>query len=145
MSLDSIYNNLKQLDVYEIAVSVLEELDGFMADLNREQLAKKGVNSDGSDIRPEYSGVTEILKRSKSGTAGITSHVTLFDTGDFHKSIFAEIFPDEVIMDATDSKLFDLEAKYGDKILGLTDESIKKVREKFNPLFIKKFNEAIFR
>lgn len=145
MDLLPIHSNLKKVDVFDIAVEVLESLDKFIADLNRAQLANKGINSDGTDIRPEYSTVTEILKRSKSGISGITSHVTLYDSGDFHKSIFAEIFPDEVVMDATDSKLMELEEKYGDKILGLTDESIKKLQEKFNPLFIKKFNEAIFR
>jgi hypothetical protein len=145
MSLLSIHNNLKKLDAFDIAVEVLEELEDYIADLNRSQLATKGINSDGSDIAPEYSPVTEILKRSKSGTAGITGHVTLFDSGNLHKSIFAEIFPDEVVMDATDEKLSDLEDKYGDKFLGLTDDSIKKLRGKFNPLFIKKFNDAIYK
>lgn len=145
MNLAKIYSNLKKLDAYDIAVEVLESLDDYIADLNREQLASKGINSDGSDIMPEYSALTELLKRPKSGTAGITSHVTLYDSGSFHKSIFASIFPDEVVMDATDSKLSELEEKYGNKILGLTEESIKKLREKFNPLFKKRFNEAIFR
>ena len=143
MDLERIYNNVKTLDVVDLAVDIFESLDEFIADLNRSQLADKGIRPDGSNITPEYSTVTELLKRPKSGTAGITSHVTLYDSGSFHKSIVASIYPDEIVMDATDSKTNDLLDKYGE-VLGLTEENKQKLKDKFLPIFEKRFYESIF-
>ncbi|WBC28468.1 tail protein [Rhodobacteraceae phage LS06-2018-MD05] len=143
MDLIKLNNNLKQVDTVEIMVSVLESLEDFIADLNRSQLVA-GKRDDGSYIEPEYSPVTELLKRPKSGTAGITSHVTLFDTGKLHNSIFASIFPDEIILDSKDSKVPKLEDKY-QNFLGLTKENITKLKDKALPLFYKRLNEQIYK
>lgn len=143
MDLSKLHSNLKQLDVVDIMVDSLEDIDEFIADLNRTQLTQ-GLRDDGSSIEPEYSALTEVLKRSKSGTAGITSNVTLFDTGQFHKSIFTSIFPDEIVLDSKDSKLNKLEDKY-QSILGLTEASIKKLKQKVLPIFWRKFNEQLYK
>jgi hypothetical protein len=131
-----------KLDFMEIAEQTLLEMDDFIADLNRKQLAE-GKRSDGSDITPEYSGLTELLKRPKSGLSGVTSHVTLFDTGSFHKSIVADIYSGSLILDATDGKTSELMEKYNEKILGLTKESIIVLRNEFYPKYITKINKAL--
>jgi hypothetical protein len=145
MGLDRIYKNLLGVDTVEIMVETLEELDKFMSDLNREQLIQ-GKLSTGDDITPDYTETTVFLKEKfGTGLGKITDNVTLYDTGNFHKSIFAEVFPDEVIIDATDGKLDDLESKYSKDILGLTNENIKKLKDKALPIFYKKLDEQIFR
>lgn len=143
MDVEQLYNNLKKIDVTNVMVESLEELDTFIADLNRSQLVA-GLRDDGSDIEPEYAGITEILKRPKSGTAGITDHVTLYDTGKLHKSIFTSIFPDEIILDSKDSKVSKLEEKY-QNFLGLTKESIEKLKNKVLPIFWNKFYEQVYK
>lgn len=146
MDLNQLYRNLKKLDVEKLAIKILntKEFRVFMADLNRSQLADKGVNDDGDKLEPEYTEVTNIIKTaSGSGTGAITSHVTLFDTGELHKSIFATV-DEEISLSSHDSKVPELSAKYGE-FLGLTEESLKKVQEKFNPVFIEKLNESILR
>lgn len=143
MGLAEINSNLKKMDTVDIMVDVLDELSEFIADLNRSQLAS-GKREDGSDIEPEYTSLTEILKRPKSGLAGVTSHVTLFDTGQFHKSIFASVFSDEILLDSKDSKLGKLESKYKN-ILGLTKESTEKLKQKALPLFWNKFYEQLLK
>lgn len=144
MDLVRLQKNIAALDVVDLAVEILDEMSVFIADLNREQMAS-GIRGDGSDITPEYTFVTKDIKDRKSGLASVIDHVTLYDTGAFHKSVVAQIFPDEVILDATDPKLSDLEEKYGKEILGLTEENQKKVRYKFLPMFEKRFYEQIYK
>ena len=143
MELERLYNNINSLDVVKLAIEIFEnDLAEFIADLNRKQMADKGQRSDGSKLTPDYSGFTELMKRPKSGTAGITSHVTLYDTGELHKSIFAQVVGNEIVLDSKDWKVFDLTDKYGD-FLGLTPESITELQNKFMPIFIQKLNNVI--
>jgi len=141
MDLKQLHANVSSLDVIDLAIEIFEELNEFIADLNREQMAAKGQMNDGSQMQPEYSFLTEYLKQGKGGTSGITTHVTLFDTGELHKSIFANV-SETIILDSNDSKVSELTDKYGE-FLGLTPESIIKLREKFLPLFWDKFYERI--
>lgn len=138
MELEKLYSNLSQLDLVTLALDILEnDLGEYIADLNRSQLADKGVGSDGSALTPEYSGLTEIMKQRRSGTAGIISHVTLFDTGELHNSIFVTAIGDSILLDSKDSKVLELTQKYGE-FLGLTPESIEALQVKFMPIFEQK-------
>jgi len=137
MDLAALHKNVSELDAIDLAIEVFESLEKFIADLNREQMAVKGQRNDGSQMTPEYSFLTEYLKNGKGGTSGITTHVTLYDTGELHKSIFTNI-SETIILDSNDSKVSELTDKYGE-FLGLTPESIIKLREKFLPLFWERF------
>ena len=97
---------------------VMLEAD-FAKDLNRSQLTE-GQNIDKSDIEPAYSRVTVSYKKSKSQ---ISDRVTLKDTGDFYKSFTVKANADSFVINATDSKTNKLQKKYGDKILGLSEEN----------------------
>ena len=142
MGLITLYEKWSKIDFLDLAGETLLEMDEFIADLNRKQLAE-GKRSDGSDIEPEYSGLTEVLKRSKSGLSGVTSHVTLYDTGAFHESIIADIYSGSLILDATDGKTNELIEKYTDKILGLTEESITILQNEFRPKYIANIEKAL--
>lgn len=143
MSIENIYNNLKRLDVVALAIDILEnDMAEFIANLNRKQMAEKGQRSDGSQLSPDYENITKDIKSRKSGTAGIYEHVTLFDTGDLHRSIFTSIIGDSLVMDSNDWKVSDLTDKYGE-FLGLTDESQNELRAMFMPIFIKRLEDAI--
>ena len=116
----------------DIAVKLLSQKRflKLAADLNREQLAKRGENDEGEPLQPPYTEVTNMIKTMyKQGTASITEYVTLYDTGDLHKSIQAQIVGDELILGSFDEKVGQLTAKYGE-FLGLTDDSIKKLQER---------------
>jgi hypothetical protein len=135
MDLNQLHKNLKRLDLEAIAAKIFKSLDKYISDLNREQLAKYGVNDDGEKLQPEYTEVTNMIKtRYGSGTGGITSHVTLFNKGDLHKSIFSKYDGEELILGSFDEKVGELTQKYGE-FLGLTDENILKLKDKFLPLF----------
>ena len=145
MNLDALYSNLKSIDLWGIATDIIEnDLGDFIADLNRAQMADKGQRSDGSLLKPDYTNVTKDIKSDKGGTSGIIEHVTLYDTGELHKSIFASMPQKSIILDSEDWKVDELTEKYGE-FLGLTDESIMKLKEKFEPLFLDKVYEQILR
>lgn len=92
-----------------------------------EQLYKNGVDEDGV-LLGVYSLTTQIMSkgRKKAGT-----HYTLFDTGQFYRSIFTRVLPDALFIDADFAEMPDqnwwrennLEEN---KILGLTDENLEK-------------------
>jgi len=145
MDLVKLHSNLKQLDVVDLAIEILDELEDFIADLNRSQMYDKGQRSDGSDISPDYTALTvELKERFGSGKGKRTDHVTLYDEGSFHKSIFSSVTIDKIVLDASDNKTDELLGKYGE-VLGLTDESIEKLKAEFNKRFWPRFKNAIWK
>ncbi|RLI44873.1 hypothetical protein DRO61_11630 [Candidatus Bathyarchaeota archaeon] len=145
MDLVKLNRNLKRIDVEQIAVQVLKKLNKFISDLNREQLALRGENDDGEKLEPEYTTVTKIIKNeSGRGTGSIISHVTLFDKGNLHKSIFSTVDKEEIILGSNDSKVGELTQKYGE-FLGLTPDSIEKLKAKFLPLFWESFYAKLYK
>ena len=116
---------LQQLDVEAIAISTLEESEKAMADLNAEQMAK-GLRADGSEILPSYSDLTIELKSEKSGLAGVTDRVTLYDTGEHYKQLYANVQGDEIEWGSRDEKSAKLQKKYDTakgSVYGLTSDS----------------------
>lgn len=145
MNLVQLYSNIKGLDIWQIVTDIMEkDLGVFISDLNRKQMADKGQRADGSKLTPDYANVTKEIKSDKSGLSGVYEHVTLYDTGELHKSIFTSVIGTNIILDSEDWKVDELTQKYGE-FLGLTDESIMKLKEKFEPLFLDKVYEQILR
>lgn len=134
MGLISLYTKWANIDFLDIAADTLLSMDDYTSGLNRIQLSK-GLRDDGSALDPEYADSTKHIKSNKSGLAGVIEHVTLYDEGDFHKSIFSSIISNSLVMDSEDDKLGILIGKYGD-MLGLTKDSISKLRAKFMPIYI---------
>jgi hypothetical protein len=104
----------------------------WILDLVRQkQLFQQGVDEN-NDIIGVYSELTELIKpEKKAGTP-----YTLYDTGEFYKSMFIIVFADSFIIDADPLKrgmsgqinLFD---KYGEGIVGLTEESKTILADEF--------------
>jgi hypothetical protein len=121
-------------------VSMLSELDAFkvvfdtprvknmIIEMNTiEQLYNKGIDSTGtllSDIGGGYSFVT---KEYKSERGVPYDRVTLKDTGDFYKSWRVYITGNLIRIQANTMKDEDLQDRWGDNILGLTEESKGKL------------------
>lgn len=128
MTLHELQRRLSGFDIgNEVRESIIETQDAI-TELNRGQMFI-GKRSDGSEITPTYSDLTIILKEEKGQPS---DRVTLKDTGDFWDSLTVDVDSDTFTMDATDSKTDRLSKKYGDKILGLSDES---KREEYIPLY----------
>lgn len=127
----------------EVFIEVIKDNEKEVIKLNVDQLFK-GINNDGSKIKPPYRPST-IKRKKKKGQP--FNRVTTRDEGDFHKSIFISYDNSEdgcFELSAEDFKSQYLVRKYGKKLYGLTEESINKLRSKINDQLIeaitKKFN-----
>lgn len=101
----------------------------YVLDLNtNEQLFKEGVDSTGQKIGI-YSGVTFDSKIRKFGR--FPEHITLYDTGEFYESFKINNTKNGYIdIIANPNKNGEnLFQKYGEEIVGLTDESKTKLQE----------------
>lgn len=102
-------------------------------DLNTEsQMYDKGINSEGDQIG-EYSFWTKAYWKplaAAEGRDGRTDHITLKDTGEFYASFRFVNEPDGFKITANTLKEDgnDLAVIYGEKILGLSSESMAYIR-----------------
>lgn len=94
----------------------------------QEQLFQKGVDSKGvplMDIGGDYSFVTKDIKDFLGQPI---DRITLKDTGDFYRSWTVRILADTIFIEADTIKDGDdLRQRWGNDILGLTDESKQKL------------------
>lgn len=104
-----------------------KEFQTWILDLIRDdQLMEKGVDETGKIIGT-YSWATQNIYNS-SKIEG--EHYTLFDTGDFYKSMVILLGTNYFEIDADPIKEnANLFTKYGEGIIGLTEESLEKLRE----------------
>lgn len=93
--------------------------------VREDQLRDKGVNKFG-EVIGYYSMTTASLS---DGKKAFNTHYTLFDTGDFYRSMFVVVTSEMVEINANAQKgkdnLFD---KFGTEILGLTNENFDKLK-----------------
>lgn len=123
--LDELISKLKNFDeeIIKIIEEIIRENDNIILDMNVEdQLFQKGITRKGEEIASfaPYAPLTIELKKLRGQP---TSRVTLRDEGDFHKSFYIEYLGDGFQIKASDWKTEKLMFKYGDEILGLTDDN----------------------
>ena len=124
-----------------IVLDAVQSNEDAVIDLvTEDQLSGKGITVSGTPITPAYTPFTTSIKRRKGQETG---HVTLKDTGAFHKSIFIKYESDSFSIVAKDSKTPKIIKKYGDDILGLTEQNKGKVSELIEPDIIETMDKII--
>lgn len=113
-------------------MGLLKQEAPFLESLIQEQLFR-GEAPDGSKITPPYRPRTIAYKKRKNQPF---DRVTLKDKGDYYRSIRAKVRGKDVVIDATDSKKFFLDRRYGDNI-GLSKKSLERVRFVLKKLYRK--------
>lgn len=100
--------------------------------IRNDQLFKQGIDGDG-DVIGYYSAFTEMLNPQKREG----EHYTLFDSGDFYRSMLVYIGKKYIDIDAdpikTDERTGETENlffKYGENIIALTNENMAILRQK---------------
>lgn len=154
MRLDRLISNLKKISVFKIIADLLktEEYEEFITALNKRRLAKKGEYVDGdkittfqSDFPNVYALETIEIKSKKSGLAGVTDYVTLFNTGTFYASFALKVKRTFFSIVASKTRLRQLERNVNiNFLLGLTEQDKIIVSRKLVPDVIKKFRKKIF-
>jgi hypothetical protein len=127
--LDAWARALKQLpDLLTRTVGEVAQANNYvLEDANAAQL-EAGLDADGRQITPEYAELTVDIKTAKGQP---TSRVTLRDSGAFYAGIVAQVRGQELEMTGTDPKTRELQEKYGDDIIGLSEEAVAEFREDY--------------
>lgn len=108
---------------------IIQDAEAEIVEMNTEdQLFSKGIDSEGIEIM-RYAPYSELTKEIKEQKGQPYDRVTLRDTGDFHYSFEVEADSDKMVIIATDEKTEDLLDRYGEEIIGLTDENLQKFRD----------------
>ena len=144
MSLDAYLADLRnlELNLQEEIENIIKDNEGFLVGLIKNRLYQHGIDADGKPILPDYAPST--VKRKKEDNQR-SSHVTLRDTGDFYQGMFIEVKNWIITASSTDGKTDSLIEKYGEGILGFTQEEqdqivfsiveprIQKIIDSFGP------------
>ena len=140
-TLKQAYDNWNELYkmVEILAVDAMQDAAEKAEDLNREQLYDFGVKASG-ELLPDYKQSTI---RYKQRMGQVYDHMTLRDTGAFHKSFSLKREKDGVEMLASDAKTGELMQRYGKDILGLTDGSKVVYFGIVRPVFFKKVRKIL--
>ena len=123
-----------------IVFDVIVKQENYILDLVRDEQLYQGLKADGSQIRPAYTPTTKAIKRAKGQP---TDRVTWRDTGKLYKSLQLKTGMNEFEIEALDSKIGKLTRKYGNDVLGLTDDSIAEITNFIRPLVINELLEKL--
>lgn len=135
--LKKLAEKVKALTVNDLIHELSEspEFNDLIIELNtRSQLYERGIDSRGRSLGDYAANTIEGTKfyKGKKEKGQRFDHITLNDTGEFYESFKVTIDTGfDIIIDADTIKdTIDLLDAYGEDILGLTEESLKTLREK---------------
>ncbi len=154
MKLDKFIKNLQAVNINSIIAGLLRttEYEEYITGLNKLRLAKKGEYVDGKKIKTFFANTPNVyaartinIKQEKSGTRGITDHVTLFDSGFFYGSFALKVKNTFFSIIADNKRLNQLENNIViEGVLGLTKQDKVLVSQKLVPDVIKQLRKKIF-
>lgn len=110
---------------------IIQKYEAEICDMNSEQqLFEQGINRVGVDIM-DYAPYSPVTIDYKMAMGQPYNRVTLRDTGDFHGSFEVRTNDKGFEIVATDEKTEWLTKKYGNQILGLTDENAEELTHEY--------------
>lgn len=108
--------------------------------IQKDQLMSKGIDKKG-DVIGYYSLTTELISQGKKK---YNTHYTLFDSGDFYRSMYVAVYRDMIEINADADKGEDnLFEKFGTGIIGLTDENFSKLKKIIQRSYINYAREVL--
>lgn len=109
--------------------------------IREDQLIKEGIDASG-EVIGYYTAYTEFLSggRKRAGDP-----YNLYDTGEFHNSLFVIVLNDSIIIDGDGNKGDeDLFQKYGEDIIGLTNENKIKLAAEIKIKYIEYVTRVLY-
>ncbi|OYW20311.1 MAG: hypothetical protein B7Z54_01505 [Sphingobacteriales bacterium 12-47-4] len=129
---------MEAISLQSEAEAAINQTGELGADIIAGQLAQ-GQRADGTEITPFYKPSTIEIKRRKSGLAGITDRVTLYDTGSYYRGLYVTAKGGNVFYGSRDSKANKLQDKYGNRggkgLLGFNRDG----KSEYTPILKKAF------
>jgi len=123
-SIKTLLARAEKIDPAELVKIALEENIARIPDYNATQLAQ-GEYGDGTPIKATYAPFTVEIKKTKSGLAAVTSHITGYDTGDMYKNMYAKLNGSKVEYGSTSDHAVPFEKQYNlanHKVFGIGGE-----------------------
>ena len=105
----------------DVAIYTAEQNKEAAIDLITENQLSKGRDGNNAEITPKYRPMTIAIKKAKGQP---TDRVTLYDEGDFHRSLEFEKLNHSFRIIGTDGKTGKLLRKYGEQVLKLNADSL---------------------
>ena len=106
--------------------------------VQQDQLMSKGIDGDNKVIG-YYSYLTSLINPKKK----FNTPFTLYDTGEFYRSMYVRVLLDAITIEGDTRKMED-KKWWHDSILSLTDENIAKLREIVRDSYIKEIKAILF-
>ena len=130
---------LKAIDINHLLDDSLRESEKEILDLTRDQLYEQGVIDVTNPAKREKYAAATIAQKKRRATYSKTDFVTLRWMGEFYEKFKLLIFKDRIVVTSTDVKWNYHEANPRfENALGLTEDSVKKVRDIVLPLILKR-------
>ena len=109
--------------------------------IRQDQLFKKGIDADG-EIIGRYSFATSLINPQKA----FNTPFTLYDKGDFFRSMFVEVLRESLIIDATSSSFKEMQTQewFTNKILDLTNENLEKLKKEVQSKYVEAVKSALY-
>jgi hypothetical protein len=159
-------DKVAKIDIFRILEEITRENDvqNWIKNAPKDRIQKTGIDALGNKMQTDrsssgevYSDLTNILKEQNSGIAGITSHVTLTERGDFWDSLkliikrdgfetTANFIKEDGHMFKNFTQDYSNEKEYEDAVDGLSkDQLAQLVIVYYFPRTVKKINEILSR
>ncbi len=139
------YAELDESVIWKKTFSDVQFQEWILNMIRMDQLYEQGIDATGNVIG-YYSAFTQMLNPEK--VQG--EHYTLKDTGDFYRSMVLHIYENYIEIDADAIKIdritgqeTNLFLKYGEEIVGLTEENLEKVRQQIKQRYIEEVRNTL--
>ena len=143
MTIDEKIKRLQKIDLNQIMDEIVAENKEQIIKLNKDQMYDEGIMNVKTEKKEHYSPAT--IKSKKRAAFNKTQFVTLKWTGDFHESLKLLIFKTFYLITSRDlkwSRWLEPNERFANA-LGLTDESMDKLRKIVKTGFIKKLRNEL--
>jgi len=142
----TIKNKIKQLqaiDINRLVDAAIIDNKTEILDANREQMYDRGVVDVKRPAFKERYAASTIRQKRKKAHFPKTDFITLKWDGDFHDSLKLLVFDDKIVIQSDDLKWANwLEDRFNNA-LGLTEESLKTIRDKVKTSFLKILHDEL--
>lgn len=121
----------------KIAVDCIKDTSELILDANRKQMLL-GLDKLGNEIIPPYKPFTRERKIEQERDPDV---VTLYDTGEWHRSLFMEVKQPTIIIDSNHELTNELMTKYNktETVLGIPRSQKENINESIMDKFINIF------
>lgn len=143
MTIQQYYENAKAIKLDNVIVETMEEQEEDIIALNQYQLYIHSEDADKEPLARYKNNIYALEKNEMNPQVGL-GNPDLNYTGSFYMKMYLTVRKRSFEIDSTDEKSSALKDKYGDKIFGLSKDSIAMyTKDYFKRLFFQKIKEAL--